>query len=96
MWTKLEYKHVNPSGGGNQLPRLFQFVIKIPFDSRAFPDYHASILARTTGWSSGARRPANCSKAHLTVGDAIELIRAQGKETEDLSVRSWCPVGELK
>ena len=29
VWTKLEYKHMNPSGGGNQLPRLFKFAIKI-------------------------------------------------------------------
>ena len=87
---------MNPSGGENQPPRLYQFVIKISFGSRAYPDYHTSILARTTGWSSGTRRPANRSKAHLTVGDAIELIRAQGKETENLSVRSWRPAGELE
>ena len=74
VWTKLEYKHANPSGEENQAPRLFQFAIKVSFDSLAYPDYHASILARMTGWSSGARRPANCSRAHLTVGDAIELI----------------------
>ena len=96
VWTKLEYKHANPSGGGNQLPRLFQFVIEISFGSRAYPDYHASILARATGWSSGARRPANCSKAHLAVGDAIELIHVQGEETENLSARSWRPADELK
>ena len=92
--TKPEYKHADPSGGGHQPPRLFQFVIEISFDSRAYPDYQTSILARATGWSSGARRPANCSKAHLAVGDAIELIRAQGKETEYLAVRSRRPAGE--
>ena len=59
VWTKLEYKHVGPSGGENQLPRLFLFVIEISFDSRACPDYHTSILAQATGWSSGARPPAN-------------------------------------
>ena len=48
-----------------------------------------------TGWSSGARRPDNSSKAHLRVGDVIELIRAQGEETECLAVRSWCPASEL-
>ena len=96
VWARLEYKHVNPSGGENQFPRLFQFVIKTPFDSRARPDYHASILDWASGWSSGARRPANCSRAHLTAGDAIEIIHARGKETENLSARSWCPADELK
>ena len=88
VWTKLEHKHVNPSGGDNQLPRLFQFASKVFFDSRAYPDYHTSILARTTGWSSGARRPDNSSKARLKVGDVIELIHVQGEETECLAVRT--------
>ena len=54
-WTKLEHKHVNPTGAEKRAPRLYQFAIKRTFNSGAHPDYQTSVLALTTGWSSGAR-----------------------------------------
>ena len=95
VWSKLEGKHLNPAGAPNQAPRLFQFVIKIAFQSRAWPDYNTSILARVTGWSSGARRADNCSKTHMKMGDTFELLLHQGKETECLAARCWTPAVEF-
>ena len=90
--------HVDPAAlGEGGKGRLYQFLAKSVLPSKLHEGYTASTVARFAGWSSGARRrDERRPEPYFSLRDAFELIAAQSKVAEQLSVRSWWPAGEFK
>ena len=89
--------HVNPAASDKaSRGRIFQFLAKISFPSKRHAVYVASVFARLTGRSSGARRRSKCQPmVYICSADTVELLAARDQATEQTGARGWWPANEM-
>ena len=95
VWSKEAPNHINPGASEFGAGRLSRFVAKCSLTSKQFEGYRATIFARSTAWSAGARRRESSEpKLFACSGDPFGIINAHAPSYDQLSGRTWWPASE--